>query len=132
MEWRAAFAALALKSPEQIGLPVPLPPSPAPCRYAADPGGCRSPAPLLALCLTPLSGPSRYVGDRVRVRNNNHLAGRGGANGRRGSLDNGRGGGGGGAEGLVMYIGPTAFGGGRPMVGLRMDDRRWCRSVAQH
>ena len=60
-----------------------------------------------------------YVGDRVRVRNNNHLAQQG-RNQRRGSLDAGSKGG---AQGQVMYVGPCGFGGGRAMVGLRMDDR---------
>jgi hypothetical protein len=67
-----------------------------------------------------------YVGDRVRVRNNNHLGAVGQVQGRRGSLGQELGGGGHGKgmpQGVVMFIGPCGFADGREMVGLRMDDR---------
>jgi len=55
-----------------------------------------------------------YVGDRVRVRNNNHI--RQGQQ-RRGSLNNNL------KEGTVMYVGPCAFASGREMVGVKMDEK---------
>jgi hypothetical protein len=57
-----------------------------------------------------------YVGDRVRVKNNNHLRQ---GNQRRGSMNNNNSA----SEGTVMYIGPCEFAGGREMLGIRMDEK---------